>query len=35
MSDLCGFLPLEGIGHWPQMEATSRVNDALLDGPHS
>lgn len=27
---LRGFLPLEGIGHWPQLEATGRVNGALL-----
>ena len=27
---LCGFLSLNGIGHWPQLEATDRVNEALL-----
>lgn len=29
-TDLRGFLRLDGIGHWPQLEATGRVNDALL-----
>ena len=29
-TDLRGFLPLENIGHWPQLEATDRVNEALL-----
>ena len=28
--DLRGFLRLDGVGHWPQLEATNRVNDALL-----
>jgi len=30
-TDLRGFLRLDGIGHWPQLEATDRVNEALLD----
>lgn len=29
-TDLRGFLRLEGAGHWPQLEATERVNEALL-----
>lgn len=29
-TDLRGFLRLDGIGHWPQLEATDRVNEALL-----
>ncbi len=28
--DLRGFVPLEGVGHWPQLEATDRVSEALL-----
>ena len=28
--DLRGFLRLPGVGHWPQLEATDQVNDALL-----
>lgn len=31
--DLLGlskFVALDGIGHWPQLEATSAVNDALV-----
>ena len=27
---LHGFLKLDGVGHWPQLEATARVNAALL-----
>ncbi len=27
---LRGFLPLKRVGHWPQLEATDRVNEALL-----
>jgi pimeloyl-ACP methyl ester carboxylesterase len=27
---LSGFVVLEGIGHWPQLEATNAVNEALL-----
>jgi pimeloyl-ACP methyl ester carboxylesterase len=27
---LCGFVELEGVGHWPQLEAPSRFNRALL-----
>jgi len=27
---LCGFVALDGVGHWPQLEATAAVNDALL-----
>ncbi len=27
---LRGFVALDGIGHWPQLEATAAVNDALL-----
>ncbi len=29
-TDLRGFLQLNGVGHWPQLEATDRVNEALL-----
>ena len=29
-TDLRGFLRLEDVGHWPQLEATDRVNEALL-----
>ena len=29
-TDLRGFLPIEGVGHWPQLEATSIVNHALI-----
>ena len=29
-TDLRGFLPIDGVGHWPQLEATDVVNDALL-----
>ena len=29
-TDLRGFLRLEQVGHWPQLEATERVNEALL-----
>lgn len=29
-SDLRGFLRLEGVGNWPQLEASDRVNEALL-----
>ncbi len=28
--DLRGFLELEGIGHWPQLEATEALNELLL-----
>ncbi len=28
--NLQGFLQLDGVGHWPQLEATDRVNAALL-----
>jgi pimeloyl-ACP methyl ester carboxylesterase len=28
--NLKGFLPLEGIGHWPQLEASDVVNEALI-----
>ena len=27
---LRGFVALDGVGHWPQLEATAAVNDALL-----
>lgn len=30
VTDLRGFLQLDGAGHWPQLEATDRVNAALL-----
>jgi pimeloyl-ACP methyl ester carboxylesterase len=26
-----GFLPIEGVGHWPQLEASEIVNEALVD----
>lgn len=29
-TDLRGFLRLDGVGHWPQLEATDQVNEALL-----
>ena len=29
-TDLRGFLPIEGVGYWPQLEATDVVNDALV-----
>lgn len=29
--DLRGFVRLAGVGHWPQLEATALVNEALLD----
>jgi pimeloyl-ACP methyl ester carboxylesterase len=28
--NLKGFLPLEGVGHWPQLEASDAVNGALV-----
>jgi len=28
--DLRGFLQLDNVGHWPQLEATDRVNEALV-----
>ena len=28
--NLQGFLPLEGVGHWPQLEASEAVNEALV-----
>lgn len=28
---LRGFVELDGVGHWPQLEATDAVNDALLN----
>jgi len=28
--NLKGFLPIEGIGHWPQLEASEIVNEALV-----
>jgi pimeloyl-ACP methyl ester carboxylesterase len=31
LTDLCTFVMLEGIGHWPQMEATEATNAALLE----
>lgn len=31
LPDLRGFMELDGIGHWPQLEATETVNHALLD----
>ena len=34
VTDLRGFLRLDGVGHWPQLEATGRVNDALLGFLH-
>jgi pimeloyl-ACP methyl ester carboxylesterase len=30
LSDLRGFQMLEGVGHWPQLEAEEQVNEALL-----
>ncbi len=29
-TDLRGFLRLDAVGHWPQLEATDRVNEVLL-----
>ncbi len=29
-TDLRGFRQLNGVGHWPQLEATDRVNEALV-----
>ncbi|MGM4988193.1 alpha/beta fold hydrolase [Tardiphaga sp. 841_E9_N1_2] len=29
--NLTGFLPIEGIGHWPQLEASEIVSNALVD----
>lgn len=29
-TNLRSFLQLDGVGHWPQLEATDRVNEALL-----
>lgn len=29
--NLTGFLPLEGVGHWPQLEAAEIVNKALVE----
>jgi pimeloyl-ACP methyl ester carboxylesterase len=31
LPDLRGFLALEGIGHWPQLEATNAVNKAIKE----
>jgi pimeloyl-ACP methyl ester carboxylesterase len=28
--NLTGFLPIEGVGHWPQLEAPEIVNEALI-----
>ncbi|MGO8080472.1 alpha/beta fold hydrolase [Rhizobium leguminosarum] len=28
--NLTGFLPIEGVGHWPQLEASEIVNEALV-----
>jgi pimeloyl-ACP methyl ester carboxylesterase len=28
--NLQGFLPIEGVGHWPQLEASDIVNAALV-----
>ncbi|MFA1624831.1 alpha/beta fold hydrolase [Rhizobium mongolense] len=28
--NLKGFLPIEGVGHWPQLEASDVVNEALV-----
>jgi pimeloyl-ACP methyl ester carboxylesterase len=28
--NLQGFLPIEGVGHWPQLEASEIVNEALI-----
>ena len=30
-TDLRGFLPIERVGHWPQLEASETVNRALLE----
>ena len=30
-TNLRGFLPIEDVGHWPQLEATDVVNSALVD----
>ncbi len=30
LTNLRGFLPMERVGHWPQLEAVEAVNDALL-----
>lgn len=30
LPDLRGFFRLDGVGHWPQLEATGQVNEALL-----
>jgi len=30
LPDLRGFVTLSGVGHWPQLEATDAVNEALL-----
>ncbi len=30
-TDLRGFLPIEGVGHWPQLEASDVVNRALVE----
>jgi len=30
-TNLRGFLPIEDVGHWPQLEATEVVNGALVD----
>ena len=35
LTDLRGFVELDGVGHWPQLEATTKVNDALLAFLHS
>ncbi len=29
-TDLRGFRPIEGVGHWPQLEATEVVNRTLV-----
>jgi pimeloyl-ACP methyl ester carboxylesterase len=31
LPDLRGFLALERIGHWPQLEATNAVNKAIKE----
>jgi pimeloyl-ACP methyl ester carboxylesterase len=31
LSNLQGYLPIEGVGHWPQLEASDVVNEALVD----
>jgi pimeloyl-ACP methyl ester carboxylesterase len=28
--NLQGYLPIEGVGHWPQLEASDVVNDTLV-----